>query len=138
VSHAVSSLDAGVVIDRVRVRVQPRDGGAARVGERERERVQARAGDHRIVVSELCIDTEAALEDLEARRFGERVAGALSERLVALQARRVDAILAGRSRGGRIQVRALRVVLRGAEAERPDLRAIVLALAGAVERSVTS
>ena len=137
-SHAVSAIDAGVVIDRVRVRVQPREDGASPVRERVRVRVQARAGDHRIVVSELCIDTEAALEDLEARRFGERVAGALSERLAALQARRVDAILAGRSRGGRIQVRALRVVLRGAEAERRDLHTVVLALAGAVERSMTS
>jgi hypothetical protein len=134
-SHAPMPIDAGVVIDLVRVRVNPRELAPPPARERTRP-APVRARDHRIVVHELRIDTEAALGELEARRLGERVAGALGEALAVLQARRVDAICAGRSRGGRIWVRALRVVLRGAQAERPDLRAIVLALAGAVERRV--
>lgn len=136
-SHAPTAIDAGVVIDRVRVRVRPRGAELPPISERIRP-VRGQAMDHRIVVHELRIETEALLGELEARRLGERIAGALGERLTELQARRADAIVAGRSRGGRLQVRALRVVLRGAEAERPDPRAIALALTGAVERSMMS
>lgn len=132
---AATTIDAGVVIDRVRVRVKPREVEPPPMSERRRPARQ-HAADHRIVVHELRIDTEAALDELEARRLGERVAGALGDGLTALQARRADAICAGRSRGGSIWVRTLRVVLRGGDAERPDVRAISLALAGAVERSM--
>jgi hypothetical protein len=136
-SPAVTMIDASVVIDRVRVRVKAREIEPPLVNERTPPARQ-HAADHRIVVHELRIDTEAALGELEARRLGERVAGALGEGLTAWQARRADAICAGRSRGGRICVRTLRVVLRGGDAERPDARAIALALAGAVERSMRS
>jgi hypothetical protein len=136
-SRAPTSIDAGVVIDRVRVRVKPREVEPPPMSERLRPARQ-HAADHRILVHELRIDTEAALGELDARRLGERVAGALGERLTVLQTRRVDAICAGRSRGGRIQIRTLRVVVRGADAERPDIQAIALALASAMERSMTS
>jgi hypothetical protein len=132
-----TTIDAGVVIARVRVRVKPPEVEPPPVSEWMRPARQ-HAADHRIVVHELRIDTESALGELEARRLGERIAGALGERLTTLQARRADAICAGRSPGGRICVRTLRVVLRGADAEWPDLGAIGLALAGAVERSMRS
>jgi hypothetical protein len=136
-SHAPTAIDASVVIDRVRVRVTPREVEPPQVSERVRP-ARPHAADHRLVVHELRIDTEAPLGELEARRLGERVTDALGEQLTALQARRVDAICAGRSRGGRIQVRALRAVLRGADTGQPDVHAIALALAAAVERSMTS
>lgn len=137
-SRAPRSFDAGVVIDRVRVRVRPRGEASPppRDGARG-ARGPLRPGCHRIVVGELRIDTDAELGAPEARRLGERLAGALGEDLAALQARRVEAIRSGRSRGGAIFVPSLRVVLRGAEAVLPDLRAIALALAGAIERRST-
>jgi hypothetical protein len=135
-SRALDPIDLGVVIERVRVRVQPQDDGASLVAEPPPR--GARAGDHRIVVGELCIDTDAALDGFEARRLGERVARALGEDLAELQVSRLDAILFGRSRGGPVRIAALRAVLRGEEAEEPNVRAIALALTGAVERRLVS
>ncbi len=136
-SRAAAPIDAGVIIERVRVRVAP-DANAARPVADLVPLARGRGRDHRIVVHELRIDSEAALGELEARRLGERIAGALGLQLAAIQDRRVAAICAGRSRGGRVEVQTLQLVLRGAEAERPDLRAITGALAAAVERGVTS
>jgi hypothetical protein len=140
---AASSIDARVVIDCVRVRVKPREQEPRPLRERRPNGPTGPTGpidarDHRIVVRELRLDIYAALGELEARQLGERVANALGERLVALQRRRVAAFSAGRARGGRVEVRVLRVVLRGAAADRPELSSIGLALAGAVERGVPS
>jgi hypothetical protein len=133
-SRAPGVIDVGVVIDHVRVRVNP---GEARPRAVEPPRpARARDGDHRIVVRELLVDTDAGLADVEARRLGERVARALGEGLAALQARRLDAILSGRSRGGAVRVGLLRAVLRGERADGPDARAVAAALCGAVERRV--
>lgn len=132
-SAAREVIDVGVRIDRVRVRVRPREADASPIVEPPRPQ-RARAGDHRILVGELLVETDAALEAFEARSLGERVARALGEGLATLQARRLDAVLARRSCGGPVHISALRVVLRGAEAERPDVRAVAMALTGAVER----
>ena len=128
------AIDMGVIIGRVRLRATSPEGRAPFFEPSWPAR--ARAGDHRIIVGELCIETDAQLPELEVRGLGERVARALGERLAELQSRRLEALRAGRSRGGTVRIRSLRAVLRGSEAERPDARAIALALSGAVEQGV--
>jgi hypothetical protein len=134
-SRALETIDARVVIDRVLVRVG--DAGPHAVADLPRP-ARSDGSDRRIVVSELCIDTEAAMSASEARELGERVARALGEGLAALQARRADAILAGQTEGAPVLIGALRVRLRGAEADRPQPGAIAARLTDAVERRIAS
>ncbi|WP_437729247.1 hypothetical protein [Sorangium sp. So ce861] len=135
-SHLRRPLDLGVVIDRVRVVVRPREAAAAPAA--PPRPAPAQADDHRIVVRELRIETEAALDAFDARRLGDRVARALGERLAEVQERRLAGLLSGRSRGGPVRIGALRVRLRGDAAERPSPRAVAEALASAVERRVAT
>lgn len=123
---ARSSTDNCVVIDRVRVRVRPPEG--SRPDPTPARFVRPRVEDRRIHVDELCIDADAPLDELDARRLGQRVADSLAERLAALQVQRL---------GGGVHIRTLRVVLRGADAERPDFQGIAAVLASAVAREVT-
>jgi hypothetical protein len=138
-SHAPEPIDVRVVIDRVLVRVG--DSSPRAAAERPRP-ARSQGTDHRIVVGELCIDVdvdvERAMDAFEARRLGDRVAQALGESLAALQARRADAILAGRTQGAPVLIGALRVHLRGDEADRPQPGAIAARLTGAVERRIPS
>jgi hypothetical protein len=134
-SHAAERIDVGVVIDRVRVLVRLAESDAFEPAPPHRPDPD-RAGDHRIVVGELRIETDAALDERDARRLGDRIARALGEHLSSLQARRLEAILARRSRGGAVRIGALRVRLQGAEAERPNPGAVAAALVNEVERRV--
>jgi hypothetical protein len=128
------AIDVGVVIERVRLRVQPRDAGALPEPPRAR---RPRPGDHRIVVAELCVETDAALDGPAAHRLGDRVARALADGLAGVQERRLAAVLAGESRGAAVHVGVLRVALHGEDAERTDVRAVAGALADAVERRLS-
>jgi hypothetical protein len=132
-SHAPDPIDASVIIDRVLVRVG--DCGPCAPAEIP-EPARSRSRDHRIIVGELRIDTDAPLDAQDARRLGDRIARALCERLDALQPRRVEATLAGRAPVAPIRIGALRVNLRGSEAERPNLSAITASLADAIERRI--
>lgn len=134
-SRTIGAIDVGVVIGRVRVRVKP--DAAPGLAVELPPPARGRAGDHRIVVGELCLDVGAGLSGDEARGLGGRVVRALGDCLAALQARRLDAIVAGRSRGGAVRVGRLRVSVRGGAAAGPDVRTIALAIAGAIERRVT-
>jgi hypothetical protein len=133
-------LDAGVAIDRVRVVAGPArtddDGLFAPVAPSGSTR--PRPGDHRIVVGELRIETEAALDASDARELGDRIARAVGEGLATLQGRRLGAILAGTEGGGAIRIGTLRAKLRGAYAEHDCTGTVVRALLDAVERRIAS
>lgn len=126
-------LDMGVLIGRVIVRIQPNAPKTRPLGQRPGK---GRPGDHRIVVGELLIDTQSTMDELDARRLGHRMAAELGEHLALLQNKRLNAILEGRSQGGRVYIDTLTILLRGDEAKRPNIRAAALSLRAAVEREV--
>jgi hypothetical protein len=120
-------LDLRVSIDRVRVRTgSPPDTRAAPAFIAGYLGTQAGAPphDHRIVIRELRLDVEAALDAPAARQLGKQVATALVERLAAHQRCRLPAVTAAapapaRTLGGPIRVEVLRVRLWGERTHHP-------------------
>jgi len=124
-------LDLGVTIERVRVRCGApvdRSRSPLSITGYLDGRHGAPLHDHRIVVRELRIDVEAALDAPRARSLGEAVARELSDRLAALQTEREPSIARARTTGGPIHVARLRVHLWGEPARHPASREICAAL----------
>lgn len=129
-------VKAGVEIERVRVvscfsRTKcDEDGKSAQ----DRGRLApAQSEDHRIIVEELCIASEAPLNEIEARWLGEDVAFELGAWLARTQQRRLEALFEGRDTGGVVRVGELRIHLRGERTARPSARAIARELCHALE-----
>jgi hypothetical protein len=133
------AFDLGVTIDRVRVRAgasaEPRPRPVFVTGY-----VGGHAGaplhDHRIVIRELCIDIEAAVDASDARRVGKQVASELASRLALLQDQRRPRIITKPSSGGPICVETLHLHLRGEVARHPPGESISAALMNAFEARV--
>lgn len=92
--------------------------------------------DHGIVIRELRIDVEAALDAPAARSLGKQVAWDLAGQLAALQDQRRLYITRKPSSGGPIHVETLRVHLRGEVARHPPSHQISAALMTAFEERV--
>lgn len=127
----MNQLDLGIAIERVRVRcnapVDRRRSPVSITGYLD-GRNGAPLHDHRIVVRELRIDVEAALDAHRARSLGKAVASELADRLAALQTERRPSIARARTTGGPIHVALLRVHLWGDPARHPPSHAICAAL----------
>lgn len=91
---------------------------------------------HRIVIRELRIDVEAALDASAARGLGRDVAADLAGRLAELQAQRRPRLADTPSAGGPIEIETLCVHLRGEVARHPPSREIAAALTHAFEDRV--
>jgi len=129
-------LDLGVTIERVRVRCGApvdRSRSPLSITGYLDGRNGAPLHDHRIVVRELRIDVEAALDAPRARGLGQAVASELAARLAALQTAREPSISLSRTTGGPIHVALLRVHLWGAPARHPASREICAALMAPLE-----
>lgn len=129
-------LDLGVTIERVRVRcrapAERRQPPLSLVGYLD-GRTGAPLHDHRIVVRELRIDIEAALDASRARSLGKAVAAELADQLAALQARRQPSIAHAPATGGPIRVASLCVHLWGEPDRHPPSRDISAALIAPLE-----
>jgi len=134
-------LDLRVSIDRVRVRTgAPPDTRAAPafIAGYLGAHAGAPPHDHRIVIRELRLDVEAALDAPAARQLGKQVATALVERLAAHQRCRLPAAAAAapRALGGPIRVEVLRVRLWGERTRHPAPQQIADAAMTAFEAEV--
>ena len=129
-------LDLGVTIERVRVRCSARADRrlpALTLTGYLDGRAGAPLHDHRIVVRELRIDVEAALDASRARGLGEAIATDLADRLAALQTRRQPSIARAPATGGPIHVGLLCVHLWGELARHPPRGDISAALIAPIE-----
>jgi hypothetical protein len=132
------ALDLRVTIDRVHVRAgaptdtRPPPVVAGYLG----PHTGAPLHDHRIVIRELRIDIEAALDAALARSLGQQVARDLAGRLAELQDQRRPRITGTPSSGGPIHVETLRVHLWGEPARHPPSHQISAALMNAFEERI--
>ncbi len=128
-----AAIHFGVLIQTVRVIAHPPTTSAPA----RRAVPRLHANDHRIVVDELSIEVDATLDPNSARRLGKSISQTIGENLRDFQQRRYDSFIAGRSSGGLLLIRALRVRLRNMEARYPDSRAIAVSLSSQLERRVS-
>lgn len=138
-------LDLRVTIERVRVCAgAPPDTRAAPafVAGYLGGQAGAHPCDHRIVIHELRLDVEAALDAATARQLGRKVASELGDRLAAHQRARLRATLAAGTPampspdGGPIRVEAIRVRLWGDRMHHPAAPQIADAAMTALEAKV--
>lgn len=136
-----SALEAGVVIERIRVVTGARGdraGDRARPARAEQETPAQQREDHRIIVEELRIEADALMSHGEAKTLGSQVAEALGASLGELQTERLEAISRERLPSGPVRIGSLRLRLRGRRADRPGARVLAAALVAAIEQRIRS
>lgn len=128
------TLDLGVTIEHVRVRTAALETGPAPVfvAGYGGTYTGARPGDHRIVIHELCIEIEAALDASDAHGLARQLASELAARLAELQ----DQRRATAPATGPIHVETLRLRLRGERSRHPPSQQICAALMTAFQQGV--
>jgi hypothetical protein len=130
------TLDLGVTIEHVRVRTAALETGPAPVfvAGYGGAYAGARPGDHRIVIHELCIEIEAALDASDAHGLARQLASELAARLAELQDQRQSRASAPAT--GPIHVETLRLRLRGERSRHPPSQQICAALMTALQQGV--